>query len=155
MTEKVDIETAPERKIIGTSRRYTMENRHEIPGQWDAFFRSGIQVENMVPGSMFGLSFDVSESGFTYGVGVAVDAVPSELPEGTCEMVLSEGSYAVLRNFGPISELPQHFDWLFLTWLPASGFQQRVGAVFERYPDNPDSTPEEMEYEIWVPVAKA
>ncbi len=150
-TEPPVIEAMGEIKLVGTARTYTMETRAQIPAQWQAFFEAGYDIANAIPGAMYGVSISGSPEGFRYGVGLAVNKVAS-IPEGTCEMVLSGGDYAVLRAKGPVSDLPQHFDWMFSTWLPGSEYGQREGAVFERYPDDPDNTPDMMRYEIWVPV---
>ena len=67
-------------------------------------------------------------------------------------MHASAGAYAVLRMFGPMTELPAHMDWLFCEWLPASGMTQREGAVFERYPPDPRNSQDAMAYELWMPI---
>lgn len=150
-----EIENRPEAFVVGTVGDYTMETRHTIPAQWEAFFQAGYEIGNAVPGAMYGVSYGADGAGaFRYGVGVAVSARPDTLPEGTCAITLSAGDYAVLRAFGPVAELPESFDWMFSTWLPGSGRQIREGAVFERYPDDSRNGPDGMAYEIWVPVAQ-
>lgn len=149
------IVTATRRQVVGTAGDYTMDTRHTIPAQWQAYFAAGHVVGNAVPGAMFGVSFKPdSDGGFRYVVGVQVDPVPNDLPEGCCAVTLAGGKHAVLRAFGQMAELPQSFDSLFTDWLPHSDYRQRAGPVFERYPDDPRNGPQGMAYEIWLPVAK-
>jgi AraC family transcriptional regulator len=148
-----EIVTAPARTVVGTAKDYTMETRGGIPAQWQSYFDAGLEVANMLPGAMFGVSFDMDgDGGFRYAVAIEVASEPAELPEGTCVMTLSAGDHAVLRRFGPVSKLPEDFERMFRDWLPGSDFVQREGAVFEVYPHDPRNGPDGMAYEIWVPV---
>ncbi|MEC3861498.1 GyrI-like domain-containing protein [Mesobacterium sp. TK19101] len=143
----------PQRVLVGQGDRYTMETRDKIPAQWEAFFAAGYDIANAVPGAMFGVSTEADgNGGFRYFVAREVSELPATLPEGTCAVTLSSGTYAVLRRFGPIFRLPQDLDWMFSDWLPASDYHQREGAVFECYPDDPRNGPDGMAYELWVPV---
>lgn len=150
----LDFETCPARTVVGTARDYTMDTRHAIPAQWQAFFSAQYDIPGALTGAMFGVSFMADGQGaFRYGVGVEVDGPADDLPDDLCAITLSEGDYAVLRHFGPVSDLPGQFDRVFSEMLPAAGRVPRDGAVFERYPDDPRNGPDAMSYEIWVPVA--
>lgn len=148
-----EIETAPERIVVGTVRSYTMANRAEIPDQWHAFFDAGYTIPGALPDAMFGVSFDADNAGnFRYAVAREVPSEPADLTPDLSAITLAAGDYAVLRRFGPVARIPADFDRLFSEWLPASDFHIREGAVFERYPEDPRNGPDGMAYEIWIPV---
>jgi len=152
--QEPEIVQSPERTIVALARDFTMDTRHEIPGLWNEFFSREFNVPSRVPGAMFGVSFAMTAPGaFRYGVGVEADD-PKDLPEGACRITLSEGTYAVFHKQGPVTGIPALMDHIYCTWLPDSGFAVREGAWCERYPDDPNATPENMTYEIWAPVSK-
>ena len=153
--QQPEVETAGARHVVGIAGDYTMATRHAIPAQWQAYFGAGRRIENAVPGAMYGVShMQDGQGGFRYVVGTQVDPLPDVLPEGCCSVRLSGGKYAVLRAFGPMTDLPASFDGLFADWLPHSDYRLRAGAVFERYPEDARNGPQGMAYEIWVPVAR-
>ncbi|WP_238365525.1 GyrI-like domain-containing protein [Mesobacterium pallidum] len=146
------VEAAP-RLIVATSRDYTMDTRHEIPAQFQGWFAAGHEIPEAVGDAIFGVSYNADGQGaFSYGVGVEVEGRPATLPDGTCILTTASGPHAVLRVFGPVTDLPGNFDWLFSTWMPEHGKTPRAGAVFERYPDDPRNGPDGMAYEIWAPI---
>ena len=148
-----EFETGAERCIVALAWDYTMETRGEIPALWHELMNREFEVENIVPGAAFGVSYDHRPDGtFRYGVGFE-SSRPQKLPDGACLITLAAGTYAVFRKRAPIAELPPLFDHIFQTWLPASDYQKAEGAVFERYPDDPGATMDARVYEIWVPVA--
>lgn len=148
-------ETMPQRILAADVRSYTMDTRHTIPLQWQAWFDAGYAVPTAVRGAMFGLSFATDASGgFRYGVGIEVSEAAADLPASLCLVTLSPGLYAVERRFAPIATLTTTFDSLFEEWLPGSGYTLRDGAVFERYPDDPRNGPDGMAWEIWLPVSR-
>ena len=67
-------------------------------------------------------------------------------------MVLEGGLYAVFTYTGLPADYRESFQFIFYTWLPASGYKLDSRAHFnllgEKYRNN-DPTSEE---EIWVPV---
>jgi len=143
----------PERQIVALARDFDMSTRDQIPQLWNDLWGREFSVENAVEGTAYGASFDFGEGGkFRYGVGFESTA-PANLPDGACVITLTAGTYAVFRKRAPIAELPSLFDHIFQTWLPASPYQPAEGAVFERYPDDPDATETARMFEIWVPVA--
>lgn len=156
-TQKSDltVETCTERYVVGTVGDYTMETRNQIPQQWADFFAVDFQIENVIQGAMFGVSFGMdADGGFQYGVGLEVSARPDTLPDKLCLITLSSGDYAVQRAFGPVTDLPTVFDEVYSKGIPAAGLGVREGAVFECYPDDPRNGPDGMAYEIWAPVTR-
>ncbi|MEM7250626.1 MAG: GyrI-like domain-containing protein [Pseudomonadota bacterium] len=145
-----------ERRLVALSRDFTMQTRSKIPQLWHQLWEQQWSFAGNVEPAQYGASYSVRPDGsFSYAVGMQVDPMPGDLPEGACTVTLSAGRYAVFRKQGPVQELPQTFDAIFSTWLPTSGETQREGAVFERYPHHEGNTPESMAYEIWVPINAA
>ena len=145
---------APEKTLVALSREFTFDTRSEIPAMWHDFWGRNWQFDGDEEPAAFGASYNVQPNGqFDYAIGRHITPTPDSLPEGACTVTLSGGRYAVFRNQGPVSELPGYFDAIFSQWLPSSGERQREGAVFERYPYSDDASPENMAYEIWVPIA--
>ena len=149
----VTLETRPDRHVVGMARDYTMQTRDQIPQLWQAYFAAPPAVSDAVAGAMFGVSFMADGQGaFRYAVGVEVGQAPDAVPPGTWHVVLDGGTYAVLRTFGSVSELPRNFDWLYTQGIAGAGATPRNGAMFEVYPDDPRNGPDGMAYEIWAPV---
>jgi AraC family transcriptional regulator len=147
---------APARCFVGLSERFTLETRDRIPALYERFFQAQLCPEHGLCGALFGISYNSSPEGFDYAVAVEV-AGNGTVPDGACRLGTVAGRYAVFRHRGPVMEIPQMFDAIFCEWLPASGFVQAEGPVFECYPEDPecDATDEAgmvMRYEIWVPV---
>ena len=146
---------APSMQLVALSGDYSLETRSEIPALWQDFWSRNWPLEGDEEPAAFGVSYGLQADGrFSYAAGRHVRPLPDPLPEGACAITLSGGRYAVFRNEGPVSEMPAFFDAIFGQWLPGSGETQREGAVFERYPNSDDASPEHMAYEIWVPVTQ-
>ena len=63
------------------------------------------------------------------------------------------GEYAVLLHQGPYSDLPATYEWLYRTWLPASGRQGAQAPSFEEYLNSPmDTAPADLKTEIFLPL---
>lgn len=150
-----DFADYPERSIVALARNFTKNTRSEIPALWQELWSREFNVANLVEGAAFGVSFDqTGDGGFRYGVGFESSS-PQDLPDGACIITLAAGPYVVFRKRAPVTELPPLFDAIFNEWLPASDWQMRRGAVFERYPDDPAPESGAMLFEIWVPVSAA
>jgi AraC family transcriptional regulator len=86
---------------------------------------------------------------FDFGAGVT--------PSGDyAALTLGGGLYAVTRHVGPYEGLLEKSDYLYGTWLPASGYLLRNDASYNHYLADPASLPpEEWETDVYVPVEKA
>lgn len=66
---------------------------------------------------------------------------------------LDGGTYAVLRHKGPYADMHLAYQWLYESWLPASGREIRDTVMFERYINNPrDVPPTELLTDIHLPL---
>ena len=76
---------------------------------------------------------------------------PMQAPLKTTE--LRPGRYAVLNYKGPYSDMQALYQWLFGSWLPASGQEADDAPVFEEYLNNPrDTAPTELLTDIYLPL---
>jgi len=76
-----------------------------------------------------------------------------DCPEGLEERVIAAGPQAVLSFEGPYMNLPAAYDYLFGTWLPASGREPGETPTYERYLNSPlDTAPEDLRTEIYLPL---
>ncbi|WP_169828884.1 GyrI-like domain-containing protein [Marinobacterium jannaschii] len=144
---------APERRLVALSKQFTFDTRYEIPALWNDFWSRQWQLPGQEEQACYGVSYSVHPDGrFSYAVGLNIEPMPEDKPEGSCTVTLSAGRYAVFRKRGSAQEIPAMFDEIFTRWLPASGEKQREGAVFERYPYEEGCSPEDMNIEIWLPL---
>lgn len=66
---------------------------------------------------------------------------------------LDGGTYAVLRHKGPYADMHLSYQWLYESWLPASGREIRDTVRFERYVNNPrEVPPTELLTDIYLPI---
>jgi AraC family transcriptional regulator len=66
---------------------------------------------------------------------------------------LRPGRYAVLNYKGPYSDMQAVYQWLYGSWLPASGQEADDAPVFEEYLNNPrDTAPTELLTDIYLPL---
>lgn len=75
-------------------------------------------------------------------------------PEDMETLIIPEGDYAVFLHKGTHTEAKKTYDYIFMEWLPSSGFtlddRPHFAVMDERYKKN-DPTSEE---EIWIPIRK-
>lgn len=63
------------------------------------------------------------------------------------------GRYAIIEHVGPYAELHLAYDWLFGTWLPASGEEPADAPCVECYLNDPRTLPPTAwRTEIWLPL---
>lgn len=146
------VEVEPKTLVV-LARRFDISTRGEIPKLWQDYFDQGIEAENMVPGAMWGVSFEFSDNGFKYGCGVEVTK-PAGMSNGCCVVRMVGGTYAVLSQKIAVSQFPAMFDFVYNDWMPKSGYEPAEGAAAERYPHNAAETPDAMTCEVWAPVKR-
>ncbi len=142
----------PALTVVGLQIRTTPMSP-DIPALWPRFVARIPAIEPVLePRVSYGVVHNnaADGSGFDYLAAVSVPA-SAAVPEGMTTLVLPAGSYACFSY--PLSRLGDGFCEIFERLLPASGYGQAAGPLFERYgedfcPDEPDSA-----VEIWVRVA--
>ncbi len=98
---------------------------------------------------------DVAEADLRSHAGFALaEGVP--VPEGSEEVHLPGGRHAVMTYKGPYAGLAAAWDALYATWLPGSGEEPADAPPFEKYLNDPSSTPpQDLLTEICVPLKPA
>jgi AraC family transcriptional regulator len=107
-------------------------------------------------GRMIGIFEDDPDATATVALrsvaGVVIDADES-VPDGLERVVIPAGRLAVLHYVGPYSLMHAAYQWLYGTWLPASGEEPRDHPVFEEYLTDPARTaPTEAVTKVLLPL---
>ncbi len=69
------------------------------------------------------------------------------------EVMLGGGHYAVTRHVGPYAGLEEKYDFLYGSWLEATGYPLREAPFYNHYVTDPETRPpEEWETDIYLPV---
>ncbi len=76
-----------------------------------------------------------------------------EIPAGMEATVLPAGCYAVFLYKGPANS-PVPFQYIFQTWLPASGYELDTRPHFELLGENYKNNDPASEEELWIPVKR-
>jgi AraC family transcriptional regulator len=82
-------------------------------------------------------------------------SVPHEWsPSGDLELREIRGErYATTLHVGPYTELPRAYQWLYGTWLAASGEEPADAPCVEEYLNSARTTPPaELRTEVWLPL---
>lgn len=124
----------------------------EIPGLWQQFAPRMGELQHLAePGVSYGLMDNVDhEAGrFDYMAACAVEKAV-DLPAGMARWDVPANTYAVLETTLPA--IGQAFDFIYESWLPASGYRRAAGPDFERYGEafNPDDPTSRLS--IYIPV---
>lgn len=74
-------------------------------------------------------------------------------PDDLQEKSVPGGFHAVVTHIGPYATLGAAYDWLYGTWLPASGYLPSDQPTFEVYRNSPmDTAPADLRTEIFLPL---
>lgn len=140
--------TKPAFSVVGL-RISTKPKSPEIPKLWDAFVPRMGELQNVSePYASYGVMTSVGD-GLDYMAGNPVSEV-IELHAGMNRWDIAETIYAVFESTLPT--LPETFDYIFGTWLPASEYKQGSGPLLERYGET--FSPENPVVDIYIPVEK-
>jgi AraC family transcriptional regulator len=74
------------------------------------------------------------------------------IPAGMEAMVIPQGLYAVFTHIGPQSEGAETYRYIFMDWLPASGYEVDERPHFAVMGDKYRPASADSEEEIWIPV---
>lgn len=146
--------------IIGMKCINTMKGIG-IPALWFRFMKHRDRIPNMADGTTYGIYLydflniekkDITdELEFEYLAGVEVTAV-TNIPKGMIEYRIPARTYAVFTHKGRLMELQKTYDYIYKTWLPASGMDFLQAEHFEYHGlqfsgDSPTS-----ETQIYIPI---
>ncbi len=152
----IDIKTLPDMRVAA------LEHIGPYPQIAATFNRmaeifSAAKLWGAVTGPSIGLYYDApaskpaAELRAHAGMIVAHDA---HLPPSLLDLHVAGGRYGVLRLVGPYTGLPAAWDYLYGTWLPASGQELADAPPFELNPNSPmDTAPADLITDICVKLA--
>jgi AraC family transcriptional regulator len=159
MTNTPDADLAPPRietrdafTVAGLAARYSQETASTIPAQWDRFAPRAAEIQDVVPGAVYGVCYDGDGQGqFDYMSGLAVSRAES-LPEGMTAVRVPAGRYAVFTHSGNIADFSKTVHAVWNGGLADAGVGHRPAPDFERYDERFDPKTGDGEVEIWIPI---
>lgn len=139
--------------VVGMQIRTTPMNP-EIPHLWDHFGPRIDEVANIAEAYVsYGLMGNYAENmaSFDYMAGVSVTSVGA-LPAGMTTWDVPAYTYAVFD--ATIPTMGEVFDYIYNSWLAASGYHQTVSLTFERYGEDFNPHDPNSAVNIYIPVEK-
>lgn len=155
------LETLPEKKLIGKSGRMSFANNHTAE-LWRSLIPRRKEITNSIGSELYSAEvyppnfFDQFNPAAVFDKWALIEVTDfNTVPEDMETMIFPEGLYAVFLHKGPASEGPRTYQYIFQTWLPASGYildeRPHFAVMGERYKhEEADS-----EEEIWIPVVSS
>lgn len=140
-------ETRGAQRLVGSSRRYTMETRVKIPQQWQETAEEIGQAMFDVP--CYGACYDFEDHSFSYLVGLADDGRLDT--EGLDHLTLPAGEYAGFDHEGHISTIADTWTGIFEVWMPNAKVSPTDGPEFELYSKEFDLE-KPGGVSIWIPI---
>lgn len=93
-----------------------------------------------------------SEEQTRFMVGITVPK-SFDIPNGFSVYEIEAGEYAVFQFKGLYHELNRVYRYIYLDWLPTSGYTLREPYTFETYLNTPEKTPlSELRTDIYIPI---
>ena len=142
-------ETRGAQRLVGSSRRYTMETRVRIPQQWQETAEDIGHAMYDVP--CYGACYDFQDDTFSYLVGIVDDGRLDT--EGLDHLTLPAGEYAVFDHEGHISTISETWSAIFEAWMPNAAVAPTEGPEFELY-SNEFDLEKPGGVSIWIPIKR-
>lgn len=145
--------------VVGLSRRFTGEDKTEIPQLWADFSARLDDVQNCRGEATYGVCQPVEgETGeIDYMAGIEV-SVTGPLPPGMTAVTVPRGHYAVFTHrftgadlHGEIGKVIQY---IWGTWLGSSGYAYTGAPDFEYYDSRFSADSLSGEIDFYIPVIK-
>jgi AraC family transcriptional regulator len=138
--------------IAGLGGRFTPQTTARIPELWEKF----IPHIGKIPGQKGDVTYGIccnpdGKGGFEYIAGVEISKL-DDLPEQYRWIEVQPQHYAVFEHKGPLTTLPQTFQYIWKTWLPQSAYEAADAPEFERYSADFNPQTGEGVLEIWLPL---
>jgi AraC family transcriptional regulator len=153
-----EIKFLSEKKLVGNRLKMSLaENKtHEL---WRGFMPRRKEIKNNVSAELFSMqvydaSFDFKKFDplIPFEKWAAVEVTDfNSIPPGMEKYTLSGGRYAVFIHKGSSTDLST-FQFIFGSWLPASGFDLDHREHFELLGDKYKNNQPDSEEEIWIPI---
>jgi AraC family transcriptional regulator len=158
MNMQYRLETIEEKTLIGMHLKMSLA-QNKTRELWQGFMPRRNEIQHKVRSDLYSMQllppsyfkhFDPSAEFIKWAaVEVAkVDAVP----DGMETFTLPRGLYAVFLHKGPASAGALSFQYIFGTWLPASGYELEDRPHYELLGEKYKHEDPSSEEEIWIPI---
>ncbi|WP_296074969.1 AraC family transcriptional regulator [uncultured Agrobacterium sp.] len=136
-------------RVVGLGIDCAFGNTGAIPALWQAFNARENEVENAVPGALYGVCCMGDGAGnFRYIAGVEAKGSTS----GMEHIDIPAHRYAVFTHSGHISDFAKTVYTIWNKALPDAGLNSAQAPDFERYDHRFDGRTGRGEVEIWIPI---
>lgn len=136
-------------RVVGLGIDCAFGNTGAIPALWQAFNARENEVENAVPGALYGVCCMGDGAGnFRYIAGVEAQGSTS----GMEHIDIPAHRYAVFTHSGHISDFAKTVYTIWNKALPDAGLKSAQAPDFERYDHRFDGRTGRGEVEIWIPI---
>ena len=152
------IETLTEKNFVGKRLTMSLSNNKTFE-LWSSFMPRRKEIQQSIRTELYSMEV-YPQSYFTnfspateFEKWAAVEVPDFEtIPNGMETLSCPGGLYAVFIHKGPASEGPKTYQYIFINWLPTSGYQVDLRPHFavmgEKYKREYPSSEEEL----WIPV---
>ena len=153
-----EIRTVAEKKLVG--KRLSMSFTNNLTQQlWQSFMPVKKEITGVMGADLYSLQnyppgfFTPFNPAATFEKWATVEVAGfKKLPPGLETLILPAGLYAVFIHKGPASEGAGTFQYIFQTWLPASGYELDDRPHFEVMGAKYKNDEQDSEEEVWIPV---
>lgn len=143
---------APEKFLVGLSKKHRGGNNAGIPEQWREFRDVVGNIDDRVGNSTFGVVYNIDdEDNFDYLCGVEVESF-SHVSDDFSRLTLPGQRYAVFEHTTHVSGVQETCKAIWTEWLPNSGQEPSHSPFFERYGQHFDPESGNGGLEIWLPI---
>lgn len=153
------IEKVPPVRIACLKLEWTEHINHDFTVLWKQILRLSENCGLQSSGCKFiSLTLDCplisSEEQTRFMVGITVPK-SFNVPNGFSVHEIEAGEYAVFQFKGLYHELNRVYRYIYLDWLPTSGYALREPYTFETYLNTPQKTPvSELRTNIYIPIVR-
>jgi len=144
-------------KVIGLMASFSEDTKHGIPDLWNKFGPRMGEIEARLEGCTYGVCFPATLGDDTFEYMAAVPVANfDKVPDGMVARVMPAHKYAVFTHkMGEDSlhnDLQKSVQYIWGTWLPASGFEQARVPDFELYDGRMDAAAGTGEFDLYIPI---
>jgi len=144
--------------LLGMQQIQTFQE-HTTPQLWARFMPQVASIPHRIDNCL--LSAEVFDADFfnpfdikkPYSKWAGVRVLPhTETPTGMSQLMIPEGLYAVFLHKGLGADAEKTYRYIFLEWLPQSGYSLDLRPHFAVMPPGYTRHNPEEEEEIWIPI---
>lgn len=140
-------------RVVGLSKRYTMNEVAGIPAQWQRFVPLMSNLVGDQRQTTYGIGYNNDDTGKDYMCAVEVKNF-GEIPRELTRLSIAEHLYAHFTHQGHVTLFRSMWKSIFNDWLPTSGYDIAHAPDFERYGEAFNPITGEGLLELFVPVKK-